>query len=180
MTVPVLKMRDYFDIDALYAALDAQRGERGLTWGGVMREINGTYRDVDLRPIAASTITTMRDRDYLNGDGVIQMLLWLDRTPESFVPGHPSPNAPENRLIAPARTDRILRFRPAAVYWAADEVRRTQTLTWIQVAADIGCISANGLQSLGTGRGLLGFPKVVHIARWLDIPMAALTLEREW
>ncbi len=94
MTVPVLKMRDYFDIDALYDALDAQREERGLAWGGVMREINGTYRDVDLRPIAASTITTMRDRDYLNGDGVIQMLLWLDRTPESFVPGHASPNAP--------------------------------------------------------------------------------------
>ncbi len=71
-------------------------------------------------------------------------------------------------------------FAPRPVYWAADEVRRKLMLTWNKVAADIGCISANRLESLGTGRGLLGFPKVLHTARWLDVPMAPLTLEREW
>lgn len=55
--IPSRPMSADFDVDALYQALDSQRSQRGLTWAQAMRQINDTYRDVDLRPVAASTIT---------------------------------------------------------------------------------------------------------------------------
>jgi hypothetical protein len=174
-------MREDFDVDALYDALNAQRLQRGLGWSQVMRQINDTYRDVDLRPVAVSTITAMREKKSLNGDGVLQMLIWLDRTPESFVPGHPSPNDAANRLVPPGRTDRILRFRPAAAFWAMDERRARRGLTWSEVAAEAGVpLTKARRDNLRGGIGLLSFPSVVRIAKWLDVPIASLTIEREW
>jgi hypothetical protein len=74
-----------FSLKALYEALDAQRQERGLTWTGVMREVNRnkTY----FHPIATGTITSLKDKAVAEGDGILQMLLWLERSPESFIPG---------------------------------------------------------------------------------------------
>ena len=73
-----------FDLRALYEALDAQRQARGLTWAAAVAEIN-RHRTV-LRPIALSTITTLQHKPRGEGDGILQMLLWLEAS-ESFVPG---------------------------------------------------------------------------------------------
>ena len=90
-----------FDVDALYAALDAQRQARGLTWAGLAREINRQFERVPVRAISVSTITGMRKRRVIEGDGVLQMLRWLGRTPESFVPDTKRP--PEGALVRIAR-----------------------------------------------------------------------------
>ena len=96
-----------FDIDALYAALDARRQARGLTWTQLTREISGQFERVPIRSTASSTVTGMRKRQVLEGDGVLQMLRWLGRAPEDFVPGHPQ-SAPGTALPQVAR-GRILR-----------------------------------------------------------------------
>jgi hypothetical protein len=76
-----------FDVDALYEALDAQRCARAMSWEQAARAISAQFRDAPSRPLAPSTLTGMRGRSVLEGDGVLQMLRWLGRAPESFVPG---------------------------------------------------------------------------------------------
>jgi hypothetical protein len=73
-----------FDLRALYDALDQQRRIRNLSWAAAAREIN-RFRTTG-HPIAVSSITGLRDKAEAEGDGVLQMLVWLQRTPESFVP----------------------------------------------------------------------------------------------
>jgi len=54
-----------FDLRALYDAIDARRQERNMTWAAVAREVN-RFR-TKRRPIAASTITGLRDRPVAEG-----------------------------------------------------------------------------------------------------------------
>jgi hypothetical protein len=93
----------------LFAALDAQRQERGLSWSGVAREIwelsaelNARRRDHPIRP---STLTGMAKRGDISCQHALFMLRWLGRSPESFlrgattVVGAPLPAAgPDQRL----------------------------------------------------------------------------------
>jgi hypothetical protein len=85
-----------FDILALHQAIDTKRFERRLTWSAVAREVNRTGERKDPHPISPSTISGLKNRRWgVEGDGVLQMLLWLDRSPESFVPGHPGAMHPD-------------------------------------------------------------------------------------
>ena len=85
-----------FDLRALYDALDERRRERQISWAVVASEVN-RFR-TRRRPIAASTITSLQTKPRGQGDGILQMLLWLGRTPESFVPGIADAAAERYRL----------------------------------------------------------------------------------
>src|SRR5262245_63166427 len=111
-----------FDVDALYAALDAERSARGMTWAELTRAINAQFKDVPARPLSVSTVTGMRTRRALEADGVLQMLLWLGRAPESFIPGRDGVSRPEE-LLPRVGPDRILRFDSPALYAALDAQR---------------------------------------------------------
>src|SRR4051794_39832040 len=74
-----------FDLKALYGALDERRRIRHMSWTAVAAEVN--RHRTRLRPIAVSTITSLSTKPVGEGDGILQMLLWLGRPPESFVPG---------------------------------------------------------------------------------------------
>src|SRR5215510_6028325 len=88
-----------FEVAALHAAIDTRRIERGMSWKAVAQEVNRADERFDIHPISASTISGLKNKRWgVEGDGVLQMLLWLDRTPESFVPGHPGAAHPEARL----------------------------------------------------------------------------------
>ena len=156
-----------FDIHALHAAVDSQREARGLSWSGVARQVN---RGVTTgRPIAATTISRMRDKPWgIEGDTVLQVLLWLGRTPESFVPGGP-PGAPLRR---PGR-GQVLRWDPRLLHAALDAERRRRSLTWREVAVQAG-VAAGALAALG-GRSRVSFPGVMRITGWLGQPAAAFT-----
>ena len=159
-----------FDIEALYAALDAQRQARGISWQQVVREMNALSERVPARPtISASTLTGMRNRAVIEGDGVLQMLRWLDRTPESFVPGHPV--AAEAAKLPDVGPYQILRFDTGRLYAALDAQRRDRGMTWNEVASEIGGFSAAGLTRLSKG-GRTGFPHVMRMTRWLRLPAA--------
>lgn len=64
-----------FDARALYAALDRQRQEQGLTWQQLARVVG----------VSPSTLTRTRDGGRLEVDGMLAMVGWLGRPVEDFV-----------------------------------------------------------------------------------------------
>jgi hypothetical protein len=64
-----------FDVQALYAALDAERTARGLTWSDMQSEIG----------VSASTMKRMANGGRMELDGVMFMLQWLGRPAEEFL-----------------------------------------------------------------------------------------------
>lgn len=164
-----------FDIGALYAALDAQRQGRGLSWQQVVREINARFERTPARPLSVSAVTGMRDRATIEGDGVLQMLRWLNRTPESFVPGYRE----EAARLPDVASHQILRFDTGKLYSALDAQRIERGMTWRQVADEIGGFTAAVLTRLSKG-GRTGFPQVMRITRWLGRPAASFTQASDW
>ena len=162
-----------FDVDGLYAALDTERRARGLSWQQLARQISAQFGRTGLSPIAASTLRGMCTRRFVEGDGVLQALRWLNRTPESFVAGH-TPASDE--VLPHVESDRILRFDASAIYKALDAQRATRGLTWPEVAREIGGVAPAGLTRLANG-GRVGFPEVMRIFRWLGRPAASFTRE---
>ena len=68
-------MMPRFDAKALYAALDAQRRSRGMTWAQVAAEIG----------VSASTIQRTRNGGRMEVDGMLAMVDWLAAPVETFV-----------------------------------------------------------------------------------------------
>jgi hypothetical protein len=159
-----------FSLAALYASLDAQRQARGLNWAQAVRDINQPYESTTSRPIARSTIVSLRTKRVAEGDGVLAMLRWLDRSPESFVAGR-DPAAPDVKLPLIQPDKMILRLDTRKMHAALNAERIRRGLTWEQVAAEVGRYTAASLTYLSKG-GRTGFPDVMSITSWLDRPLA--------
>jgi len=165
-----------FDLRALYDALDAQRREREMTWAAVAREVS--HLRTTLRAVAASTMTSLQRKPVGEGDGILQMLLWLGRSPESFVPDIPDADTARYRL--PKLTSgRILRWDTRALFEALDARRQERELTWAQVAREIGGFTPGMLTNLSKG-GRIGFPRVMRLVRWLGQPAVTFTRVAAW
>ena len=163
-----------FDLNALYHAIDEQRRTRGLTWAAATREINRF--DTQGHPIATSTITGLEHKRAGEGDGILQMLLWLRRTPESFIPGFPESDA--ERFQLPAVTqEQVLRWDAKALHSALNEERQARGITWKDVARELGGVTPGMLTNLAKG-GRVGFPGVMRLVRWLGQPAATFTRPR--
>jgi len=167
-----------FDLRALYDALDEQRCARQLSWAAATREIN--RHDVagsGWHPIATSTITALRDaspgRFHVKGehcDIVVAELVWLNRTPESFVPG--TEDAESERFHLPELGDRRnLRVHTKSLHAALNAERQTRGLTWKEAAGELGIGSSSPLTNLAQG-GRTGIRMVMRIAAWLGQPAA--------
>jgi hypothetical protein len=164
-----------FDVALFHAALDSRRIERGMTWAAVARAVNRADERRGGHPVSASTISGLKNKRWgIEGDGALQMLLWLDRTPESFVPGHPGGGHPDARLPEVSGAG-ILRFDVPSIFAKLDAQRAARGLTWTQVAAQVGGLyNAVSLRNMSKGQRT-GFPHVMWLARWLHCPVAALT-----
>lgn len=157
-----------FDVHALYTALDAQRCLRQMSWQEVAREIVG---------VSPSTLTGMRARSSVEGDGVLQMLRWLGRTPESFVPGDQAATGEDT--LPEAGPSQKLRFDTKAIYAALDARRLERKMTWRQVADEIGETNPSSLTRLANG-GRISFPNVIWIFGWLERPAAGFIRVSDW
>ncbi|MGA3345882.1 MAG: hypothetical protein ABSC76_13525 [Terracidiphilus sp.] len=166
-----------FSLRGLYAALDAQRQARGLSWSQVTKEMHGRSGRNSARGLSASTISGARIRKALEGDGVLQMLHWLDRTPESFVPGHQSSEEFDERLPEIPQ-GKVLRFDTKMLHAALDARRIDQELTWAQVAKESG-VGVSTLTYLSKG-GRTAFPQVMRMTGWLGRPAAHFTRASDW
>jgi hypothetical protein len=165
-----------FSLADLYEAIDERRRDEELSWSQVAAEISRccTVR----RPIAASTISGLRTKRAGEGDGILQMLIWLGRSPESFVPGHPSADEDRYRLPSLAR-GQILRWNTKALHAAVNAKRQALGLTWAETASAIRGFTPGMLTQLSKG-GRIGFPRVMRIVRWLDRPAVDFTHVCDW
>ena len=118
-----------FDMDALQAALDDRRRAQGLTWGELTAEINKPFNGTTSIPISASTIKTMSKKSSVTSAVVLQVLRWLDRSPESFLSGRLG-QSHMNEKLPNAGASGILRFDTQAMYSALDDERQRRNLTW--------------------------------------------------
>jgi len=168
-----------FDVEALHSAIEEQRIRRGMSWKAVAHEVNRAGERYDIHPISPSTISGLKNKTWgVEGDGVLQMLQWLDRSPESFVPGHPGATHPDARLPHVSRAQ-ILRFDVPLIYSKLDALREARGLTWEQVAREIGGVTSEQLKNM-CKRQRTGFPQVMRFARWLRCPAATLTRVARW
>ncbi len=159
-----------FDVNLLYAALDEKRELLGLTWSGVAKEIANNYAKV-----APSTIKGIREKGTVEGDGCLQMFLWLGRSPESFVSGLEFGD--RHDLKEPRKG--VLRFDVPKVFRLLESKRLEEGLTWDELAKQIGGFSVQMLKRFEKG-GRTSFPGIMRIARWLDVPARDLTRESPW
>ncbi len=165
-----------FDLRALYDALNEARRERSISWSSVAEEVNRCR--TTLRPIAVSTITGLKTKALGEGDGILQMLIRLGRTPESFVPGIADASSDRYRL-PDLTTGRILRWDTKALHAAVDAERRSKQLTWADVAREVGDFTPSMLTNLAKGPRI-GFPRVMRLVRWLDQPAVTFTRIARW
>jgi hypothetical protein len=165
-----------FDLKALYEALDEQRRSRGLTWAAVAREVNriAPGEHAAGHPIATSTITGLKTKGAGEGDGILAMLLWLHRSPESFIPGFEGADAERFRLREGLPREQCLRWDTKKLHAALNARRQDRRMTWRQVGQEVGGFTAGMLMNLSKG-GRVGFPGVMRLVRWLDQPAAAFT-----
>lgn len=155
-----------FSLRALYDALDEQRRARSLTWAALADEVNHTR--TRLRPIAVSTIKGLKEKPRGEGDGILQMLLWLRRTPESFMRGIDDPQS-ECFCRPRLAVGQILRWDTRALHAALDARRRRESSTWAEVARQIPGFTPGMLTNLhrlrsATDSGFLRFVLRVRIA----------------
>lgn len=142
-----------------------------------MREINRQSERQSTHPISVSTATGLHSKAVAEGDGVLQMLLWLKRTPESFMPEHrESANGHERLPDVPAH--QILRFDTRKLHAALDDRRQANGMTWSQVAQELG-VGASGLTHLAKG-GRTAFPHVMRMVRWLNRSATEFTRASDW
>lgn len=147
-----------------------------MTWADVAREINAPLPGST--SISTSTIAGVRDRRSVEADGVLQMLRWLDRTPEAFCEGVGCTERLSAQLpgLAPGQ---VLRFDSRAIFAALEGERSSRRMTWEQAADAIGGVSAAGLRALEAGRRV-GFPAVMRLVRWLDRPASKFMKLSPW
>jgi len=97
---------------ALYAAMDAQRETRGLSWQEVARQTG----------VAASTLQHTRLNGPMETDGILAMARWLDRPLEDFIREAEATDKAQSEIA-------LFRFNCKALYAALDEQRRARKMT---------------------------------------------------
>jgi hypothetical protein len=124
--VPKLSVPGDFDVIALWEAVDAQRGSRGMSWGQVTRVLGW---------MSQSTIERMGQRGTATCNHVLPMIQWVGRTPESFTVD------PKGAVHEPLPDP----HGPWRWWWAhhdlasaVDARRQHRGITWKQVAEDMG------------------------------------------
>ena len=165
-----------FDLKALFEALDQHRKSRAMSWAAVTRDISRFK--IGRRRLATSTITGLRNKAICEGDGILQMLLWLRRTPESFVPGVKEASAKRFRLPEVGE-EQVLRWDAKALHAALESQRQNKGMTWTEVARQVGAFTPAMLAHLSKG-GRVSLPGVMRIVRWLGQPAATFTRASDW
>jgi len=167
-----------FSLRALYNALDEQRRARGLSWVEATRQMNGPVDPSNRHAaskehaLSASTVKATRIRTVSEGDGVLQMLRWLNRSPESFLPNRDLANVTRAQLPDVPQGG-VLRFDTKKLYEKLNSRRQESNMTWQDAASQIG-VAAASLQHLSKG-GRTSFPQVMRILRWLGRSAAEFT-----
>jgi hypothetical protein len=171
-----------FNTDALYAALDAERIARDLSWSAVARQ----FWDLDAElnrsrphdhPFSASTIRSMKDRAQTSCQHALFMLRWLDRAPEQFL--QPSADDPVAVRLPVVPVGKRLRWSLTALYAAADGTRSEDGLTWRAAAERLGC-QPGQLTGLRTATYATNINLAMRIVQWSARPSTDFMYFADW
>ncbi len=156
-----------FDVGSLHAELEAERARRGLSKQRLAATVG----------VSASTIARAANGGVMEADGVLAMVRWLGVPPERFVrPAVATAGLPTRLLTSPAAT---VRADTASMHRALDCRRDERGISWEAVADELGSPrSAAELARLRRG-GRTTIGTLVAAARWLGLPIVALTREVE-
>jgi hypothetical protein len=158
-----------FSLAALYSALDAERAARGLTWSAAVSQMSDPFTQAGSRPLALSTVKGLRTKAAAEGDGVLQMLRWIGRSPESFADGA---STAAGTLLPGVGPHQVVRLDTRQLHLALNAARVERGLTWAQVAAAIGGRTTQSTLAHLSKGGRIGFPHVMRLTRWLGAPLA--------
>lgn len=163
----------------MHDALLKERSSRGLSWAALTREINARFRDASgHKTIAASTISGLNGRSLAEGDGVLQILLWLGRSPESFVPDLNDAHSERYQLQDPGPTQ-ILRWDTVALYQALNDQRQAREMSWRNLSSELNHTTPAMLTGLKKG-GRTSLPWVMQPILWLGQPARTFTRASSW
>jgi hypothetical protein len=150
----------YFDVKALYRALDEKRRSRKMSWSQVQKEI---AHPGSKHPISISTIRGTKTGRTAEADGILAMVRWLGMTFQDFSVGVKNPAPP--RPLKEGET--LRRFDARAFYSALDKERQQQGLSWKQFTEqEFPGWSPAMLTRLVEG-GRMDASKVVALFAWL-------------
>jgi hypothetical protein len=169
-----------FDSAGLWAAIDAHRRARDISWRQVMSEINARSPGVTARlgardhPMSLSTVMALRRGGVGSCQHALGMLQWLGQAPERFMPGAPADAA----TLPDVGPDRRLRWDLKALHAALAAERGRRGLTWTDVSREIGCAPGQltGLARLRYGTSMT---LAMRCAGWLGRSAASLTFAAE-
>jgi hypothetical protein len=161
----------HFDMAAFADALEEERARRGVTWAEMTREVH-RGRD-SFAAMSASSFSSMGSKTTGNSAIVLQALLWLGRTPESFVVGRTRPQSKAERLVQPP-LGQTLRFDSALIYPALDAERTARGMTWFDVGRGLPRYNEATFRRLAAGQQI-GWPHGMGLFLWLDKPAASFT-----
>jgi hypothetical protein len=150
----------YFDVKALYRALDEKRRSRKMSWSQVQKEIAHAGSK---HPISVSTIRGTKTGRTAEADGILAMVRWLGMTFRDFSVGVENPAPPRSLKTGEC----MRRFDARAFYSALDEERQQRGLSWKQFTEqEFPCWSPSKLTRLAEG-GRMDASKVVALSAWL-------------
>src|ERR1700729_1683025 len=159
------------DLKDIYNDIDERRSSLNITWPAATLQISRTKKGG--RSIALSTIKGLNTKKIVEGDGVLQVLLWLNRTPESFIKDFENPNADCFKLPNVPQ-GLVLRWDTKALYLALKAKRETEGISWKGAATQIGGYSPAMLANLKKSTRV-AFPDVMNIVTWLNQPAVNFT-----
>jgi hypothetical protein len=145
---------------ALYAALDAQRETRGISWQHVARETG----------VATSTLQRTKLNGPMETDGVLSMAKWVGRPLEEFILGYEGKGGKQPAVAQ-------YRFSCKALYAALDTERRARKMTWVEVGQEVGGLPPGMLTRLAKG-GRIGVHVMINAVGWLGRTVASFSDSR--
>ena len=156
-----------FDDEAFWAALDAERRARDMSWAQVNREIGW---------ISPLTFTRWRERRSSACQVVMPFIQWVGRTPESLMVGA---GGSDGELLPDPGEGRWRWYWDILELRAQLESRRTEReMTWPEVADEMGC-SRDDIKFLYRTRYGTSMTFAMRAARWLDRTAASLMWEHD-
>lgn len=166
-----------FDVRALYAAVDAERTARGLSWTALADDMwslsEGLNARRDDHPISPATLRWTDDRRDVSCQHALFMLRWLELAPEDFV------EDAEPVVMADPGPDFRLRWNLPRLAEAVNHARRAHGLTWAQ-AAELAHCTPSQLSALRDRKFAVGMRLAVRLARGLRRPTTDFIDATSW
>jgi hypothetical protein len=169
-----------FDGAALVAELDARRVESGLEWPGLAdaltQQSSALRAELNDHAVCSGALIRTVKRGSMSCQYAVMLLQWLGRAPEDFLIGQRREVG--NVRLPAAGPDVRLRWDLPQLHAAVDAQRRQRSLTWVALAAHLGCTPSR-LTNLRTAR-LADMDLTMRLTQWLSRPAAEFVHPATW